>query len=214
MTFYVRLKTAPPPSPEGATHFMVLKLAALPGANWDGLKSALSSIVTQAFTRVANMVGGPIGWQVVGTPVLYEPGQSTPIGTVPEGQGWVFIYLRKTGSVPLGMVVAAIVSILVGLGFVIVAWSLHEVSQAQLVTAQTKSDIVKTAEKLYNEGKLSEDEYRKILEAYSTWEQTQPQPTIYDKIADFLGITPEQAKYLVIGLIVLFALAFIKSLLR
>lgn len=211
MTFYVRLKTAPPP-PEEATHFMVLKLGALPVANWDGLKSALNSIVTQAFTKVANMVGGPIGWQIVGTPVLYEPGQSTPIGTVPEGQGWVFIYLKKTGSITLGAIAAVIAATLFGLGFVILAWSLHEMAQAKVVTSQTKSDIIKTTEELYKEGKLSEDEYRKILEAYSTWDQTQP--TIYNKIAEFLGITPEEAKYLVIIVGIIFALAFIKSLFR
>jgi len=212
MTFYVRLKTAPPPPPEEATHFMVLKLGALPGANWDGLKSALSSIVAQAFTRVANMVGGPIGWQVVGTPVLYEPGQSTPIGTVPEGQGWVFIYLKKTGSITLGAIATVIAATLFGLGFVILAWSLHEMAQAELVTSQTRSDIVNIAKELYEEGKLSEEEFKKILDAYETYDKTKP--TIYDKIAEFLGITPEQAKYLVIGFIVIFALAFIKSLFR
>jgi len=42
----------------------------------------------------------------------------------------------------------------------------------------------------------------------------QAKKTIFDTIADMLGITPDQARLLVIGFIVLFALAFIKSLLR
>jgi len=50
-------------------------------------------------------------------------------------------------------------------------------------------------------------------EEIPTEEEAAP-PTIYDKIAEFLGITPEQAKYLLIGLAALLVIAFIMSLFR
>jgi len=212
MTFYVRLKTAPP-APEEATHFMVLKLGALPGAAWDALKASLNSIVTQAFSQVLNLFGGPIGWQIVGTPVLYEPGQSTPIGTVPEGQGWVFIYLQKTGSpvLPLAALAGFILSFLVRIGFVILAWAVYEMAHAQLVHAESEKEIKDTVNELYEKGEISTEELKEILEAYKEKEEEE---TIYDKIAKFLGITPEEARYLVIAVAVILGLAFIKSLFR
>ncbi len=212
MTFYIRLAAAPPTLPPEATHYMVLKLRALPFANWDGLEAALSSIVTQAFTKAVNLFGSAMGWQIVGTPVLFREGQESPAGVVPSGEGWVVIYLKKTGS-PISFLAAWAIFIVVGIaiyGFVLYAWSLYEAATAKRIEAETQREVLDNIEQLYNQGAISEEEYKKIL---SNYEQAKPK-TIFQILAELLGIPEEQARLLVMGFVGLIVFAIIVSLLK
>lgn len=212
MTFYIRL-AKPIEAPAEATHFLVLKLAALPGANWDGLESALPSVVSQAFAKVINFFGSAIGWQLVGTPTLAKPGQTTPVGKVPDGQAWVFVYLKKTGS-PISPLAALAIFIVVGLavyGFVLISWALYETATAQRIAAQTEQQALSDMKELYEQGAITPEEYADYLKKRQQYTQ---QRTIFDSIASLLGITPEEARMLVIGIAVFFVFVLIVSLLK
>ena len=212
-TFFVRTE-APVEAPAEATHYLLIKLKPLPGANIDVLRSVINSIVMSAFARVLNIFGSAIGWQLVGNPVIAVEGQETPAGRVPSGDVWLFVFLKKIGS-PIGPLASLAIFIVIGLAvyaFNGYAWALYELATARRIEAETQKEMLESMKELNEKGAVSDEEMANYIKTSQQYAKIRG--TIFDIVAEWLGITPEQARALVTIVGILFILAFIKSLLR
>jgi len=203
--------------PPEATHYVVLKLAPVIGLTprWDWIRSTLNSAVTTAFTKTVNYFGSNMGWQLVGSPALYLEGAKTPVGTVPENEGWVFVFLKKTSS-PVSFItsfVIVLLALLIGGAVYCYSASLRESATARKIEAMTEYEIVTGSKELADKGVISSDQYASIVKATQQGEKPATK-TIWESLGEMLGMPADQVRAIATAIGAIFGLMFFISLLK
>ena len=147
----VRKEEPKPPEPErGEVYELVFVYKKLWYAPASAVQQA-ADILARATTKVLEKIGG---WKYVSK-------------RIDESNNQIIIELEKVSSpaIPIVLIVASVLGTLIGIGIIVYFAYLKKKEERKIVEATTIDDLNNAAYELWKNGKISDEQYYKILDA-------------------------------------------------